>query len=391
MASEMKAACMWATITPEVERMPRRAHQIDFKMLRDKLIKWFSRPTPDRATNVTAALPFALATDIGLVRTENQDRIGAFRACPDTANGESFLVVAISDGMGGMRDGGICASYTLAAFFAGMASGEIADPFERLRAAAEQANLAVFDQYGGDGGATLSAICWKSDGAGVSVNVGDSRIYGVREQGSPPVQRLTVDDSLEEAVGGHGRELLQFVGMGSGLTAHLSELPYETSRVLITSDGIHFVSHEALCDVLWKAPDIYRTAERLSAFARWCGGPDNASLAAVDLRRLPEIFHTTTDVTLTVWDPFGSVEYQYLPPLQGRDRPQKNDNSETKKLRAASENSASEPDTRQARQKRTRKRKPKDPSKQDQSTGKGPQLVIQIDDTSDSTASEKKQ
>jgi hypothetical protein len=53
-------------------------------MLKEKLIRWFSRPTLDRATNVAAHLPFALATDLGTTREENQDRIAAIRVFPNS-------------------------------------------------------------------------------------------------------------------------------------------------------------------------------------------------------------------------------------------------------------------------------------------------------------------
>ena len=70
-------------------------------MLRDKLIRWFSRSTIGRASNVNAGLPFALATDIGATREENQDRVGAMRVYPHSRSAEPFIVVAVADGMGG--------------------------------------------------------------------------------------------------------------------------------------------------------------------------------------------------------------------------------------------------------------------------------------------------
>lgn len=357
-------------------------------MLKDKLIRWFSRPTLDRATNVNAGLPFALATDIGASREENQDRVGAMRVYPYSRAIDPFVVVAVADGMGGMRDGAACAARTLAVFFTSMASSEIADPVQRIELAAQQANSAVFSLYGGNGGATLSAICVGLASKTVLVNVGDSRIYSGSEKDSPTVNRLTVDDSLAEAVGGHGRELLQFVGMGDGLKAHVSVINPSTQRVLITSDGVHFINHDALCDVFWKAPDIYRAAERLSAMARWCGSPDNASLAAVDLKRLRDDFGSATEASVSIWDPFSSVDFlvpaSVVPPEPlRRNSKVEPDDTRTTETRT-DEQTKNGPATKKPRKRRTKKE-----VIQEKTSADGPQLVIQIDGDKDSTASEK--
>ncbi len=357
-------------------------------MLKDKLIRWFSRSTIDRATNVTAGLPFALATDIGASREENQDRVGAIRVYPHSRSIDPFVVIAVADGMGGMRDGAACAARTLAVFFANMASSEIADPMRRIELAAQEANAAVFDLYNGNGGATLSAICVGLAGKSVLVNVGDSRIYGGGERNAPPVNRLTVDDSLAEAVGGHGRELLQFVGMGEGLKAHVSVISSDTQRVLITSDGVHFINHDALCDIFWKAPDIYRAAERLTAMARWCGSPDNASLAAVDMRRLRDDFGSATDASVSIWDPFSSAEFLVLATTVPPEQPKRSMDVGLNQTRTAEsgtgDQTENDPVAKKPRKRRTRKE-----AVPEKKSANGPQLVIQIDDDKDSTASEK--
>lgn len=357
-------------------------------MLKDMLMRWFSRPTIDRATNVSATLPFALATDIGTNREENQDRVGAIRVYPHSRTIDPFVVVAVSDGMGGMRDGAACAASSLAVFFASMAASEIPDPARRIEAAANHANSAVFDMYRGTGGATLSAICVTFTGKTVLVNIGDSRVYGGGGKDLSPVQRLTIDDSLEEAVGGHGRELLQFVGMGDGLKAHVSTVSPNIQRLLITSDGVHFISHDALCDVFWKAPDIYRAAERLSAMARWCGSPDNASLAVVDLKRLRDDFGGATQANFCVWDPFSSLEMlpstNSLQPQQLRRQPVRES-----KHAEVTEGGSSGQTKDDVEPKKTRKRRTRKEVSQEKTSAEGPQLVIQIDGDQDSTASEK--
>ncbi|WP_438397399.1 PP2C family protein-serine/threonine phosphatase [Caballeronia sp. DA-9] len=376
----------WRASPEQNNLLPRLADTL--KMLKETLIHWFSRSTLDRATNVNALLPFALATDVGATREENQDRIAAIRVFPTSQLIDPFITIAVADGMGGMRDGAACASNALAVFFSNMASSEVADPVERIELAAREANTAVFDLYGGHGGATLSAVCIGLTGNSVLANVGDSRIYSTSGDDKPTVQRLTVDDSLAEAVGGHGRELLQFVGMGEGLKTHISTINQDTERVLITSDGVHYVNHEALCEIFRNAPDIYRTVERLLALSRWCGSPDNASLAAIDLKRLRDEFGSSADAGITVWDPFSSTEFFTLKATERRAQPDllsKVGAAPTATITdAADKHTQPEP-----LPKKPRKRGPKSKADKKAKDNNGPQLVIQIDSEQESTASEK--
>lgn len=56
----------------------------------------------------------ALATDVGIVRTQNQDRVVMARG--KDFNGDTYLLAILCDGMGGMQDGEYCAATTIASF-----------------------------------------------------------------------------------------------------------------------------------------------------------------------------------------------------------------------------------------------------------------------------------
>src|SRR4051794_8863983 len=120
--------------------------------------------------------------------------------------------------MGGMVDGGPCATITLSAFieeFTRPAPGSIV---HRLTRSVARANEEVFERYRGKGGSTLSAVAMTADGT-VGINVGDSRIYASTQSGFFP---LTIDDTLGAAFGAGDRNaLIQFVGIGQGLRSHL--------------------------------------------------------------------------------------------------------------------------------------------------------------------------
>jgi PPM family protein phosphatase len=193
----------------------------------------------------------------------------------------TFVCFAVADGMGGLRDGAECAEITIAAFFDALVTMATAAPLDRLEKAMHCANSQVHLSKGGSGGSTLSAILAESEQELYTANVGDSRIYVERVPEGGKLSRVTIDDSLEDAFGGQGRELLQFVGIGKGLKPHISRLEPIVRSIAITTDGIHFLESSLLESIYLKAPDRRSAADRLLALSRWFGGPDNATIAIV--------------------------------------------------------------------------------------------------------------
>lgn len=282
------------------------------EMLNDRLVRWFLRPTPDLGLNHATGMPIAVGTDVGLAREENQDRVAAMRVNANSALNQPFLVVALADGMGGMTNGAECAARTLAAFFNSIVRFRHKPADERLADAAGEANRFVNEYSNGSGGATLSAVLIDADHRFFTLNVGDSRIYALTDGGEQKVLRLTTDDSLEEMVGGHGKELLQFIGMGDGLIPHVSEPPEDLGRVVITSDGVHFIGHELLSDVLHCSETQIQVVDRLITLARWRGAPDNASAAVIFLKPLQHLLHRHEESGVEIWDPFSALHVMWV-------------------------------------------------------------------------------
>jgi PPM family protein phosphatase len=106
-------------------------------MLQQSLLAWIERPVSGKGTNYESTLPAIIATDIGLVRKENQDRAVAMRFAN---NGRTQTVFALADGMGGLRDGGHCASLALAGFLTSYATSTDKNTYTRLQASALYAN-----------------------------------------------------------------------------------------------------------------------------------------------------------------------------------------------------------------------------------------------------------
>jgi PPM family protein phosphatase len=272
-------------------------------MFQDRIKEWLSRGGPGSASNPCYDLPTVLSTDIGMQRSENQDRVAAMKISAKASAGRPLIAIAVADGMGGMRDGAACATLTLSSFLYALIRHRAEQTEARILSAVVHANKSVFDYAKGKGGSTLSALIVDHEFRQFILNIGDSRIYSF---GLGDIRRLTIDDSLAEAVGGHGRELLQFVGMGERLHPHIKPVSLDAQNLALTTDGIHFVPEKAIQGILSNAPELELASERLSALARWCGGPDNASSALVSLPALAKKVHANGD-GIQLWDPFGAL------------------------------------------------------------------------------------
>lgn len=281
--------------------------------LQRRLQNWLMRETAGKDAATIDDLSVAIATDVGLVRKENQDRIAVLRFY--SPQGSSFIVGALCDGMGGMVDGSTCAAIALSTFFATCVRFRDRPIRERLSTATSHANILVYESYGGRGGATLSAFLVDSSGARSSVNVGDSRIYQIS---SGKLEQLSVDDTLAGQVertsplgsgDNHFGELLQFIGVGPALEPHLIDidLPSSSHELLLTTDGAHSVTELAMRGVVSNADDPLIGVSRLTELANWLGGHDNASvMLASSLDVLGEYRNEPTGIA--VWDPFGEFQ-----------------------------------------------------------------------------------
>ncbi|WP_337049605.1 hypothetical protein [Serratia fonticola] len=281
-------------------------------MFAERLARWLSRASGNKKINSPESPPVVLATDVGLERAENQDRVVAIRVNTPSASIKPFVVIALADGMGGMVDGATCACTALSNFLYALIRYRNEPPHERLNLATRAANEAVFSFAEGRGGSTLSAILISTEHLPLVVNVGDSRIYSYRETPDKKLKRLTVDDSLEEVVGGSGKELIQFIGMGDGIVPHINSLDSLDENICITSDGVHFIDQTAFYEILIHANDLTQAAERISEFVRWCGAHDNATIALLNVSKIKESLSFSGEIGVELWDPNGDLHIMWM-------------------------------------------------------------------------------
>lgn len=286
--------------------------------IQSQLAHWLLRRTPAGGVRRIMPIAAAIASELGNVRTENQDR--AVVAKGKDKHGYDYAIVALADGIGGMRGGASCAALTIAGFVSALASEARTQGVggaDWIRRAALAADNAVFSWFRGDGGATLAAlvIC---PGRNIHwISVGDSRVYSATGKN---LSQLSTDDTIAGQLGKSHEaafeqsKLLQFVGMGSDLEPHISEIGNQVpDSILLTTDGIHYLSSSPnwLGQIVGNAADPGTCVKRLAELAKWCGGPDNATVAMVSLSANWENEPNSTYAFLEVWDAFGELQILY--------------------------------------------------------------------------------
>jgi serine/threonine protein phosphatase PrpC len=257
-----------------------------------------------------APLNAAIASDVGEVRDENQDRVALVHGTG--RNGSPFILAALADGIGGMKQGAECAALTLATFIDTVIyeAQQTADTREWLKRASYQADRAVYARQAGEGGSTLAAILFPKGRPAVWLNVGDSRVY---HSAQAKMTQLSKDDTLEGQLGkpiegGRRSELLQFIGIGEGLEPHIESVPSDlTGTLLLTTDGVHFIDADYLGKVVHFAQDLGVCARRFMELSKMLGGPDNASVVALSIEALSGAPIPRVDSAYEVWDPFGEL------------------------------------------------------------------------------------
>ncbi|MDQ6837854.1 MAG: Stp1/IreP family PP2C-type Ser/Thr phosphatase [Actinomycetota bacterium] len=231
------------------------------------------------------------ATDVGLVRANNQDQ--ALVASP---------LFAVADGMGGHAAGEVAAELACQALAEAFSSVQ-PPTAEALVSAAQQANRAVFERALANPemrgmGTTLVAVALIGNGGHESIavaHVGDSRVYLVRHG---EISQVTADHSLvaelvaegqiaaEDAARHPQRHVLsRALGVYPDVDVDLTEVdPRDGDRLLLCSDGLsREVSDHQIASVLRRLADPDDAARQLVEEAIAKGGADNITVVIVDV------------------------------------------------------------------------------------------------------------
>ncbi len=250
---------------------------------------------------------FGQATDVGQVRSNNQDSALSFFFMSQTVEERpDFGLFIVADGMGGHNDGEKASSVTVRAvakhitnaiYLPMLAAGETTSDMptiaEALIEAARQANTSVINQVP-NGGTTLTATAVMGDLAHI-VHVGDSRGYLITKEGIEQitrdhslVQRLIELDQLtpEEAID-HPQKNVLYRAIG-----HNDQLEVDTltrrlpsdSRLLLCSDGLWgLMEEDEIRDIVMNNPNPQDACDKLVELANSHGGIDNITAVLLKL------------------------------------------------------------------------------------------------------------
>lgn len=245
-------------------------------------------------------ISFAGLVDIGMERTSNQDEV---ILCP------AYGFFAVSDGMGGLKDGGKTSAMIKRVMpeILQHAEGDLADESTPERAAEVlRANIAMLSdsiyEAGNTGrsidyGATLCGV-WLIERSAVFINIGDSRGYLVKRDGS--CRQITKDHNVAAMLVESGNltkeqakhhstssRITRFVGMPKPAAPETFIEPLEAGDIMLfCSDGLHgMLEDETIFERLTCNSDPDVVCKRLIAAANSAGGRDNISAVYVRVKK----------------------------------------------------------------------------------------------------------
>jgi serine/threonine protein phosphatase PrpC len=235
---------------------------------------------------VTLVLRYAARSDVGLVRSNNEDSVYA-----------GARLLALADGMGGHAAGEVASQLVIAALAHLDDDEPGGDLLAKLDAAIRSGNSAIAAQVEMEPdlegmGTTLTAILFAGNRIGLA-HIGDSRGYLLRDG---ELTQITKDDTFvqtlvdegritrEEAHSHPQRSLIMRALTGHEVEPTLTMREVRTGdRYLLCSDGLSDpVSDETILDAL-QIPDVTDSADRLIELALRGGGPDNVTVVVADV------------------------------------------------------------------------------------------------------------
>jgi PPM family protein phosphatase len=235
---------------------------------------------------VALYLRYAVRSDLGLVRNNNEDSVYA---------GPRLL--AIADGMGGHAAGEVASKIVIGTLEPLDEDRRLDDLMGSLRNAVVDANHriaeAVKQRSELEGmGTTLTALRFVGSQVGL-VHVGDSRAYLLRAN---QLTQITHDDTYvqylvdsgkltpDEAKDHPRRSVILRALLGTDIEPDVSiREARHGDRYLLCSDGLSdVVSADTILDTL-NIPDPQESADRLVELALRGGGPDNVTVIVADV------------------------------------------------------------------------------------------------------------
>ncbi len=234
-------------------------------------------------------------TDTGRLRTSNQDRI----LCESEAVGNFPNLFLVADGMGGHRAGDTASRICVEAIATQIRQTDQVTPVSALVEAVEKANREIYHQSEQHmelrGMGTTLVGTTIIDRTAFIVNVGDSRLYRLRER----LEQITVDHSLveemvksgeiqKEEMRTHPNKNIITRALGTDTSVRLDCFEIDVKEgdvLLLCSDGLtNMVDDLTIESVLQEEADsLERAGNILVDRANNAGGKDNISIVLIQI------------------------------------------------------------------------------------------------------------
>lgn len=236
-------------------------------------------------------------SDIGKMRSENQDRYRVCELSDDTA------VAVVCDGMGGAQSGGLASEIASNAVYDRLCLSfrsemEPKSVKNLLVSAVSAANAIIFDKSHeepeNEGMGTTCVAALIHSGSIFVASVGDSRAYILDPSG---IRQITTDHTVVQYLKSHGMKLAddeesqmmrnvitRAVGVEERVEVDYFEFEAERGSILlICTDGLtNYISDELIYEMTYKtAPET--AVQELVNYANQSGGKDNITVALVSI------------------------------------------------------------------------------------------------------------
>ncbi len=273
------------------------------------LVDGVTRPLPQDALidlKGNEHIAFGQATDVGMVRSNNQDSAYSFFSTSRSVlERPDFGLFIVADGMGGHHDGEKASAIAARSVF-GTLTSKVYVPMlagderyndvpitEAMTEAILKANSEIVQKVP-DGGTTLTALMIIGDMAYMA-HVGDSRLYLIHRD---KLEQLTRDHSLvqrlleldqitaDEALD-HPQKNVLYRALGQNEQIEVDTLMRRLpprSRVLLCSDGLwNQVDERQIWEVVSQYPNPQDACSELVRRANASGGLDNVTVILLQL------------------------------------------------------------------------------------------------------------
>ncbi len=235
---------------------------------------------------------FAFKSDIGKVRTTNEDQVVAL------VNRHQDVLLAVADGMGGHARGDLASRLAMQSLTKGFKNtfGLLTSKTASLwlRQQVVQANRTIYQEAQKSSslkemGTTLViALIVNKDL--IILNIGDSRVY-LFENGQ--LTQATEDQTYVEYLFRQGKiteaqklthpqkhVLLNALGLNTSVSYDLKITPYQGQTILICSDGLYNnLSEGELATIIRSSDSVNQKVDSLINLANANGGNDNIAVA----------------------------------------------------------------------------------------------------------------